>query len=967
SRGEDRAFADKASDLAFLMENYDARMRGLGLHDREDDLWRLADALMELHGAIAVQPPGDVPLPWPIGRAGFLASTSIWIAGFGQTRDFTPQEYAVLSGLEAVCAQVTVTVCADSAPGDDAAVEAGPDAFRIGRMVARRLSARFPGTVAREAASSLAPPFDRVGRTILHMPDPRPGQGQEPAAHAADPQPSESAVTTVLLRGQEDEIRWVAGEIRRLTLTCGYRYSDIAIGVNNPSGYLPSLRAVFREFGLSPFIDEPRPLVGTALYRFLRGLLDLQVQDWSLPAVTACLRSDFCRIRRDEADRLENFLMARGITGAGRIFDERRYRAGFESLTALPAGNGEEDGDGPEPDEIQADKKGKHATDATAALEARTLRDRVLVPLRDFLRGMAAEPSCAGKCRLLTEFLEAYGARRTVEDRSAGLHASGEDEAAITLVRAWNEIARVLEQMAAIAGDGRYSMEEFRDALAAGMEGAQSGTIPPVIDRITVSGYTRAGFRRARVLFLMGAQDDGFPGSAAPEGLLKDPDRERISLQLGIRLPSVLRDQVFADAALAYALLTAPTDRLYMTAPAGGKPVSGYFDLLRRAVPEGCHLIAGPPEADDVRAGALRPARRHLLAAFSDPSILADGGRLRVLRALADTLGLPEQEQKNGRWHGWLEEDRITARLSPALILLAAGTHLRMSVSQLECYAACPYAYLSHYLLKLQERDVWSPQATDTGSMLHGILELAVRDFGGELSAAASEEERQAILERWTACDFDAYAAFRMREIAERDGFGLFFDTGIRASSGRRVLRLGAASLRAVIAQIVLDGTRPACTEWRFGMSGMAGENALTLYQQGTQVSFRGVIDRVDWVDPGGPGDKVDKVDPSDPGDEGMVPTGGTDECGPEDFRIVDYKSGNVHFDPDKVFYGLSLQLPAYAAAYRSAHPGSRPAELAYFRFQAPVASYNAHEGMPAEDDARDRIARQFKLEVTGL
>ncbi|HEY5467379.1 MAG TPA: hypothetical protein VIL27_10150, partial [Clostridia bacterium] len=32
SRGEDRAFADKASDLAFLMENYDARMRGLGLH-----------------------------------------------------------------------------------------------------------------------------------------------------------------------------------------------------------------------------------------------------------------------------------------------------------------------------------------------------------------------------------------------------------------------------------------------------------------------------------------------------------------------------------------------------------------------------------------------------------------------------------------------------------------------------------------------------------------------------------------------------------------------------------------------------------------------------------------------------------------------------------------------------------------------------------------------------------------------
>ncbi len=704
---------------------------------------------------------------------------------------------------------------------------------------------------------------------------------------------------------------------------------------------------MFREFGLSPFIDEPRPLVGTSLYRFLRGLLDLKVHDWSLPAITACLRSDFCRITRDEADRLENFLLARGLTGAGRVFDNRRYRAEFQSLTVMPSDDEEAE---EEPEELRVGRDDRRAAEASAAREARALRSRVLEPLRDFLDTLGSEPSCAGKCRLLAGFLETYGVREAVGQRSDELHAAGEDEAAITLVRAWNGIARVLDQMTTIAGDGRYGMEEFRDALAAGMEGAQSGAIPPVIDRLTVSGFERAGFRRARVLFLLGANEDAFPGSVPPEGLLKDPDRERISAQLGVRLPSVLRDQVFSDAALAYALLTSPSDALYLSAPVGSRPASGYVDLLRRVVPEGRHRTVGLADADDPRTGAVRPARRFLLSSAADETLPGDPGRMTVLRALADTLGFPAQESQGGRWRSWLEEDRVTARLPAALVRQAVGEHARMSVSQLERFAACPYAYFSQYLLRLQDRDVWSPQATDTGSLLHGILELAVRGLAEELETAATEEERQAVLIRWQGLDYDRFADRCMREIAERDGYGLFFDAGIHASGGRRVLRLGSASLRAAVAQLSTDGAVPICTEWRFGSG---DTQALALHVQGVTVGFRGVIDRVDCINSASDPviDRVDRIDP-------------TGIC---DFRIVDYKSGDVRFDPDKVFYGLSLQLPAYAAAYRNTHPGARPVEMAYFRFQTPVATYAAHEGCRDEADARDRIARQFKLQKTGL
>lgn len=950
--GEDRPFAAKAGDLAFLMEAYAERMRGLGLYDREDDLWRLAETLEALRGAAATD---DAEIPWPLSRAAFLASASVWVTGFAQTREFTPQEYAVLDGLAGVCARVTVTVCADGVPGDDDAVASGPDAFRIGRQTAYRLAARHPGTRAERVPHSLPGVFARIARGILgdrvltpdgvtpweaSPSDAVPGEASPAGTISGEEAPSPAPVTTALFRSQDDEIRWVAGEIRRLTLTGGYRYGDIAVGVSNPSAYLSPLRAVFREFGLSPFIDEPRPLSGTPLYRFIKSLLDLKVHDWSLPAITACLRSDFCRIGRGEADRLENFLLARGLTGAGRVFDDRRYRAEYDALAAVPP---EEEAEAePDPDEVRAGRGGRRTSGRAAAREARMLRDRVLVPLRIFLDRLAAEPGCAGKCRLLTDFLAEYGVRDAVSARAESLRAEGEDEAAVTLVRAWNGIANVMEQTAAIAGNGAYGMEEFRDALAAGMEGAESGAIPPVIDRITVSGYSRAGFRRARALFLIGASEESFPSSAPPEGLLKDPDRERLSARLGIRLPSVLRDQVFADAALSHALLTAPSDRLYMTAPVDRRPASGTMDILRRLIPDGIHFTAGPPEAADPRVAAVRPARCFLLAAASDPTLPGDPGRLTVLRALADTLGMSGGDDAGRRWLGWIGEDRAAVRLPAALVREAAGRDVRMSVSQLENYASCPYAYLSRYLLRLQDREVWTPLATDTGSMLHGILELAVRGLSADLAAAEDDVGRQAVFERWCALDFEAFAEACMREIAERDGYGLFFDAGIRASGGRRVRRLGSASLGAVIGQLASGDAVPLCTEWRFGTDGPGG---FTLHVQGTDITFRGVVDRVDRVGPAC---------------SGAEPAGGF-------FRIVDYKSGDVSFDPDKVFYGLSLQLPAYAAAYGLAHPGARAAELAYFRFQAPMAACTAHEGRPDDTTVGTRIARQFQLRETGL
>ncbi len=949
ARADDRAFAAKAADLAFLMERYEERLAALDLQDREDDLWRLDDTLRQLAAARAAAAGGA--LAWPLSRLAFLADTHVWITGFAQTREFTPQEYAVIAGLAAVCAQVTVTVCADAVPGDDRAIEVGPDAFRIGRATARRLTIRYPQIAAIEIAASATGVFARVAGALTGEDQQAGETGQDvrglavpapvsppTAVDASGGIPSPHApVATLLFPTRDEEVRWVAGHIRHLTQIDGYRYADIAIGVSSPSAYLPSVRAVFREYGLSPFIDEARPLADTPLYRFLRALLDLHTFDWSLPAVTAFLRTDFCQISRQEADLLENFLLARGLTGPDRLFDNRRYRADFQSLVTLPDDDTQAEY---EPDEAQEKRQDRHAAAAVAATAARRLRDRVLLPVRQFLIELAQAPSCADQCAGLQAFLTRYDLPAAVEARIATLTASGEEEAVITLARAWNGIGHVLEQMQVIAGASAYDLTAFADALAAGMEGAQSGVIPPVIDRIAVSSYTRAGYRRSRILFLLGATDEAFPGAPPPEGLLKDPDRARISTHVGVRLPSVLRDQVFADAALTYGLFTAPTHALYLTAPAGTGPVPGHLAWLRTTVPQGWHQDVGATSMDDARVAALRPARRFVLSLASRPPAQLERAQWATLRALTAVLDLASPAGVGLLWPAWLREDRIHVRLPADRVRAATGATVRMSISQLERFAACPYAYMAQYLLQLQEREIWSPRAADTGIVLHGVMELGIRQLSEELAAADSDAARAEILGRWQRLDYEALAHSCMERIAARDGYGVFFDAGIRASSGRRILRMGAATLQAVVAQLTAEEIVPQVVEWRFGSD---GRSPLVLRVQDADILFRGIVDRVDAIGVGGDAPHADA------------------------FRVVDYKSGDARFDPDRVFYGLSLQLPAYAAAWRNAHPGASAHELAYLRFQAPFAVPQPHVDSVEAAAIDAEIARCFRLRKTGL
>lgn len=876
----DKALRDKTGDLAILMQSYDTALAETGFSDAEDDLNLLGDALREL-AAVRRQAGGAA---WPLDRLDWLRHTSVWVSGFGELRDFTPQEDIILQALDDLCDSLTLTVATDFLPFDRQAADFGADCFLPGRKTAWRLLQDYPGCEFVQIADHC------TGRAAEIADDFRSGRPCRPPG----PDEHDRAWLRLVRAGSlDDELAWAAGEIRRLVQLEGCRYSDITLAVCDLPGLAPRLRAVCREYGIPLFLDKDRPISGTPLVRFVLGLLDLGLHNWPQSTLMTCLRSGLSTLDPSEIDLLENDMLARGISRPDRLFDDTRYTS-----PAIVAS-----------------------------------RDKAFLPWQSMLAHLKKCAGGAAKCQSLHRFLLVYGVPERLEQRSAALWAEAQTDAAVTQVQAWNELLHVLQQMTRLAGESDMSLQTFRDLLAAGLDSAGTSVIPTAIDQVAVGDLKRAMLRKNRFLMIIGATADALPPRLPPEGLLKDQDRQTLSGLIGRQLPSSLRDQAFADAFVIYTLLTLPSERLYMTTSA--EAVSPWMSWLAAGDPAAVRTLPARPQCDDARLNALRPALRYFLASSgqgmpeTDPQAT---GWLSVGRTLLQAR-LPLEAAA-----GWLRQaarpDLARVHVPPALVRAIFGNEPAMSVSQLERYAACPYQHLAVSLLSLREREVWAPDLAESGTLLHGIVELAMRELRQDLSRLDPDDHdgRQAVLARWLSDGgSERFVTDWMASAALRDHLEMFFDKGIQASSGRRVRRLATASVDAMLRQFQAESFNPACLEWTFGPD---QDNQLVLcLPDDIRVAFRGKIDRVDLR---------------------QSPDGTF-------FRIIDYKSGDKKADYEALYHGLALQLPAYLEAFAANNGDCLAEDAAYFHFTRPILSLPAG-ARPDDAQVLDELSDCYTL-----
>lgn len=761
---------------------------------------------------------------------GYFADASVFLDGFGF---FSPPEREMLHAMLEQGREVCLSLTTDGLdPGQ------GVDIFTGQKTTARKLIA-----YARDHFIPVAAPV-RLGENRRAL---APALlAVEELARGEKPEPPESGEGVTLLTAPDryGEVRFAAAEISRLVREEGWRYRDLALICRDLEEYQTAIHSVFSAYGLPVFMDRKEGVLSRPIVALACAALTAVQGSYKTEAILKIARSPALALPVEQSAALENYVYVWSVKGEDWLRPFRNNPKG-----------------------LREEKQEVYAKELAAIEAARQAVMAPLAKLRETLSRGDGESFAAG----LYRFFQEVGALENLRayfrgDKEHGLERGREND------RLWNCLVDVLDLFSDHLTNTRYTVREFSELFLLAMGRAELGTIPVTNDQILAGSANMIRPGSPRGVFVLGVNEGVFPAKGKPYGVFTDREREDL-IRRGVEIASTQVDRALLERFYLYSALCAPRERLYVSCAlgdlTGGAMEPGLLftqleehfrevSSLRRAEelpPE--FFVAGPATARSAYAA---------LAAEAGP----ESAETATMRALLDRLG----EGEFLRSMGELAQDQPMGDIAPETAKSLLGDRVALSPTKIETYYQCPYAFFSDYLLRLSPRKRAEYSPLESGTAVHFVLEMLLREVGSRGLGSLSDEELRGRI-----------AALLEQHIRQMTGEQGQLSPRLQYQFQRLVsaLFLLARHLGKDFGQSLFQTEG---VEVPVGEQGTVQPLAITA-SDGFPVTLSGKIDRVDtFADQGG-----------------------------SYARVVDYKTGNKEFRLEEVLYGLNMQMLIYLFA----------------------------------------------------
>lgn len=834
-----------------------------------------------------------------------LRGAEVWVDGF---TGFTPQEYSVMEKIMLTASRVSVALCADGrslsrAPEEGHVFYSTAETAANLKKIARenRVKVEPADVLSGSPRFGQAPSLDYLEKHFFDS--------------SASPYMGRAEVKLTAASCLRAEVEAAAREITGLCRDNGYRWREIAVLVRDISRYHVLIKTVFRDYEIPFFIDHKGSVIHHPLVEMIRSALEVAAGGWSYDPVFRYLKSDLAPVEREEADILENYVLAHGIRGAAWT-DEKDWRFKRSSI------DGEDPG----------------AEDRQLLERVNSARRRGFKALLNYYitvtegrRHNAKTLSAA-----LFEMLENLDVPSLLAEWSARARSEGDLLQAGEHDRIWGQVVGLLEQVVAAFGEDPLPVDRYAKILESGLVSLELGLIPPGLDQVTVGSLDRSRSPAVRAVLVLGVNDGVFPARPKEDGLLSDLDRETLAGK-GVKLAPGVRRKVFDEQCLVYTALTRASNRLwvgYSMADGEGRSMlpSWVAFRIRQIVPGAGEYIAGvePSGAGEDNPdfvagvgrtlGYLSTRLREYLSGKESHPLWWDVYNWYV-KNLPSGYGL--DIIRRGLFHRNVERP-----ISPGLARSFYGGRLKAGISRLERFNRCPFSHFLSYGLKIRERANYRLTPPDMGQFFH----LALKMFAESVSRSGLD---------WGSLDRETVA--RMTgAIVDEIAPGLQNEILLSTARYRyMVIRLKRRLIRAAATMAAQYGRgrfRPVGLEVKFGSGGHLPSVIIKL-PGGDEMEISGRIDRVDacrW-------EKGSHI------------------------LVVDYKSGYSDIDLAEIFHGVNIQLPAYldvavTHARLLAGDEGKPGGILYFSVADPLIRTRG----PVSGEEAERLALR-NLRMRGI
>ncbi len=815
--------SDKLADIDLLYSNYCEAI--LGNYDNfPDGLNLLAKKILE---------------------EDFLADATVFIDGFSY---FNNQEIKVIEALIQKAARLEICLLLDPAEADQPLNE--HDLFYQNWHLYSRLTA-----LGHKLKAHIEPPIICDGQNGRFKHSPELAFIEQNLYNYKQknswPNPPQN-LQIICAENPRNELIRAALIIQNLVREQGLRYRDICLISRDISPYQQLLEGIFSD--IPYFIDSPKKLFFHPLVELMRSLLEIWQNKPHYQAIFRYFKTGLSTLSEAQVDKLENYCLGHGIKAWQWLNDEDwHYLRSFSSPEAKQA----------------------------VLAEINLLRQLGITPIKRFLQ--AAPNACEKQVgaydllQALLDFCQEDFISQKLNAHQEQALVDSDAEQAFSHRQVLDKLMEYLQEAQILFVDSYFTAAEISEIIDQLCQSMTLALIPPGLDQVLIASLDRSRSPEIKAAIVIGLNADVLPQKIMPQSLLSDFERQELAAA-GLVLAPATNLQQMAENYLAYIALSRAEQYmflLYSQNDSQGAALlpSPLIAALQQMFPN--LMIKNANLSED--AACLRGGYHSLgllaqkLAAYRETGQISDFW----LDVLAWYNQQDAWQQALSTINDGLYFKPLQGNLAPYNLDKLYPHTLKSSVSRLERFKACPFAYLAAYGLKLAKRDIYEVSPAARGEVFHHVLS----EIGRKIAAG----------------DFDwpdlnpSFAKQLIEDIFEQ--FMPEFLDGILLSSAHyqylalRIKQTLISTLLLISKQMQSGQFVQVAWELPFGFNEEQGLPPLSIEladQRFLQLSGR--IDRIDIAQ----------------GANGAY------------MRVIDYKSGDNQLKPEEIFYGLKMQLLLY-------------------------------------------------------
>lgn len=800
---------------------------------------------------------------------------------------FTPTQYELMERLLGLCDEMYVTVTTDATGKRGGIFQISQETIKSLTRLANRIPVEVrPPVIAGKGAGKKPYRFREDGelafleRNLFCYP-------------CSVWQDRTEDVSLYIGRKPQEEAAYVARKIWWLTAEGKYQFQDIAVITGDIPAYEQLLSTEFSKMGIRYFMDAKKNIGANWVAEYIQSVLAMYRTNMDYESTFRFLRCGLSPLTREETDFLENYVIATGKRGFSAYDKEWQYPAGTLPLDGINAS-----------------------------------RQKLCGCLRELFQDLGgAKKTVEEYTRALYAFLVRQEVYEKMLAQSEVFAGEGEELLAREYRNVYKVVMNLFDEMVELMGDERVSMEEYQQLLAAGISEGLVGFIPPKANQVVVGDMVRTRLKDIKILFFVGFSDDLVPGGMQAPGIVNSRERRQIE-QMGITLAPTGNKKMVNDLFYLYLLVTKPSEKLIFsysenTAAGESRHESYILTKIRKIFPQ-MNVVVGQEESGAEKCLGTDRGIDFLLSGLRQEEIRSGKDRnawWELWKHYRDAEDFPWLKQAAAR----SLEGRKEGKLSEQALRYLYENELYGSITKLEQFAKCPFAYFILYGLALKERQEYTVAAPDFGNVVHDTLK--------RLSDRMQDKKMQ-----WRQMD-ETTITQMVGECVEQS-VGAYRDVLFRQSKRMEymITRIKRMMVRTV--QAISEQMRRGAFEQRYSEAGFSYHDNLPSMKISLggekKLVFSGIIDRIDTYE-----------------DEENVFV-----------KVVDYKTGGVKLSLNSVFHGLQMQLVLYMAAAldmeKQKHPDKNvmPAGMLYYYVKDPVIRL---EGAQDDRDLQEEMLKEYQ------